>query len=68
MGGGGFVKQNNSGYRYIISVWKAVHVVNGASLRRIIVATAGAYPGFSERGGGRDPPKKLTSQTSARLS
>ena len=31
---------------------------------------AGAYPGFSEGGGGgcRDPPKKLTSQTSARVS
>ena len=35
---------------------------------------AGAYPGFSggggaEKGGGvRDPPKKLTSQRSARLS
>ena len=27
--------------------------------------TSGAYPGFSEGGGGRDPPKKLTSQTSA---
>ena len=27
---------------------------------------SGAYPGFS--GGGRDPPNKLTSQTSARLS
>ena len=38
---------------------------------------SGAYPGFSEGGGGvprgggggcRDPPKKLTSQRSARLS
>ena len=29
---------------------------------------AGAYPGFSEGGGGQDPPKKLTSQRSARLS
>ena len=28
----------------------------------------GAYPAFSEGGGERDPPNKLTSQTSARLS
>ena len=28
---------------------------------------SGAYPGFTE-GGGRDPPNKLTSQTSAPLS
>ena len=37
-----FVRENNSSYRYIISVWKAVHVV-GASLRRIIVATGTSY-------------------------
>ena len=40
--------------------------VSGAQLE-ISGGTAGAYPGFSE-GGGRDPPKKLTSQTSVRLS
>ena len=39
-------------------------------IRSLRGGASGAYPGFSERegGGGRDPPKKLTSQRSARLS
>ena len=69
---------NKDNFHLIVSLKKPVmfrptNCTCGLLLSTILIVViytthfTGAYPGFSE-GGGRDPPKKLTSQTSAQLS
>ena len=65
-GGGVLVNVQEWGvfYNFLEGGWRHADNVQGGCF----TPPPGAYPGFSEGGGGRDPPKKLTSQTSARLS